>query len=390
VQQAAHTLFRGRIGLHQLLRLAFQAKGSGRDAGPAQRGRRPRRCCRRGTTWSRSGIQAEGASNLSIGNILANVLNKFALQGYLYVEQAWREICAIRPVNDFKPTKSINLLGDVMFKQFGPTGELRTPRSATRRSPTRPPRTAASSPSRGRTSSTTTWACSPAPRRRSARAPAWRSTTPSGRCGRRWPPHGNGVAAPNGDDGNAFWRTSSSTTAAAKRAGKAYLPNKTRRRLALSAATLKTGPGALRQPDRPQRQPAGLRRDAMPILLHGPSNWYRPRPAAQLLAIIATAARRRPTSGPTATSWAGTMKPVMSRYIENANYVNSTTAFWILFNPVALPVIEVALPQRRGHPAVLQAGPDYQFDRLGISIRGTMPFGVNQQNFRGGVYNAGA
>jgi hypothetical protein len=28
------------------------------------------------------------------------------------------------PVNDFKPTKSINLLGDVMYKAVGPTGEL--------------------------------------------------------------------------------------------------------------------------------------------------------------------------------------------------------------------------------------------------------------------------
>jgi hypothetical protein len=42
-------------------------------------------------------------------------------------------------------------------------------------------------------------------------------------------------------------------------------------------------------------------------------------------------------------------------------------------------VIEVAFLNGVDTPAVLQAGPDYQFDRLGISIRGTMPFGVNQQ-----------
>ena len=54
--------------------------------------------------------------------MLANVLNKFSLQGYLFTEQAWREIAAVRPVNDFKPTKSINLLGDVIYKQIGPTG----------------------------------------------------------------------------------------------------------------------------------------------------------------------------------------------------------------------------------------------------------------------------
>ena len=69
-------------------------------------------------------ILAEGTSTANIANILANVLNKFMLQGYLFVEQAWRQICAIRPVNDFKPTKSINLLGDVAFKQVGMSGEL--------------------------------------------------------------------------------------------------------------------------------------------------------------------------------------------------------------------------------------------------------------------------
>src|SRR5262249_34480089 len=48
----------------------------------------------------------------------------FALQGYLFTEQAWRDIAAVRPVNDFKPVKSINLLGDVIYKALGPTGEL--------------------------------------------------------------------------------------------------------------------------------------------------------------------------------------------------------------------------------------------------------------------------
>jgi hypothetical protein len=93
---------------------------------------------------------------------------------------------------------------------------------------------------------------------------------------------------------------------------------------------------------------------------------------------------------PNANPWQGLMKPVMSRYMENASYVNSATAWLLVFDPVALAIVEVCFLNGVDTPAVLQAGPDYQFDRLGLSIRGTMPFGSNQQNFRGGVYNAGA
>jgi hypothetical protein len=103
VQQAAHTIFKGRIAPRQIFQAAFNAWGHRRELRPVRR--------------------AVGAADV-ISNVLANVLNKFALMGYLFVEQAYREFCAIRSVNDFKPAKSINLLGDVMFKKFGPTGEL--------------------------------------------------------------------------------------------------------------------------------------------------------------------------------------------------------------------------------------------------------------------------
>jgi hypothetical protein len=55
----------------------------------------------------------------------------------------------------------------------------------------------------------------------------------------------------------------------------------------------------------------------------------------------------------------------MSRYIENAQLRQLATAWWILFNPAALAVIEVVFLNGVDTPAVLQAGPDYQFDRLG-------------------------
>jgi hypothetical protein len=124
VQQAAHTHFRGRITPHQVFALCLRAAGHGRDLDmKSETGIRTMLA-----TWDHVDkermIRAEGASTMSISNVLANVLNKFALMGYLFVEQAYREFCAVRSVNDFKPAKSINLLGSVMFQKFGPTGEL--------------------------------------------------------------------------------------------------------------------------------------------------------------------------------------------------------------------------------------------------------------------------
>jgi hypothetical protein len=345
----------------------------------------------------RTGIKAEGASNLSISNILANVLNKFALQGYLFVEQAWRDICGIRSVNDFKPVKSINLLGDVMFKALGPVGELNNASLEDQ-----------------------AFANIAAPYGRIVTIPwthlvnddlgmltgvplklgqgaglalndyiwsLWASLA-SGSVVNSGSGNFPSGASLNGDDGNAFWRTSSSLTAVAKKAGTAYNLNKISGvGSPLSASSLLTAKKTFDNQVDPNGNPLGF--DAStPILLFGPSNWVTAMELMHGVGLVygGSAASRQPNLN----VWQGVMRPVMSRYIENANYGNSTTAFWILFDPAALPVIEACFLNGVDTPAVLQASPDYQFDKLGISIRGTMPFGANQQNFRGGVYSVGA
>ena len=52
-------------------------------------------------------IRADGGSTVSIQNVLANLLNKYLLTGYLNVDQSWREIVATRPVKDFKPISGL-------------------------------------------------------------------------------------------------------------------------------------------------------------------------------------------------------------------------------------------------------------------------------------------
>lgn len=379
VQDSAHKLYAGRLSCHQLFRDIFAANGSNLTLDlKSEHGIKSMM-----GEWDhmeKLAIRAAGTSTMSIANILANVLNKFALQGYLFVEGAWRLISSIRSFNDFKPTKSINLLGDVMYKDLGPNGEIDSA-----------------------SISDQAFANQAAPYGRMITIPwtyivnddlSMLSTIPM-KLGQGagtkindvfwtlWAAMMAGTVL--GDDGVAFFRTTSSTTPVAKKAGTAYLPNKTTG--AISATVLNAVRALFQNQIDPNGNPLGFE-GMKPIILFGPSSWQAVSALMQAPAIVyggASAALQ-----PNVNVWQGSMTPVESRYIESANYGNSATAFFVLFDPVALPVIETGFLTGMDSPAVLTAGPDYQFDRLGISIRGTQAFGVKQQNFRGGVFCTGA
>lgn len=383
VQQYAQQLFKARITPRQLITASFAQWGHRRQLDlTGEHGIRAML-----QSWvayeQQQSIQAEGASALSISNILANVMNKFALQGYLFTEQAWRKFCAVRSVTDFKATKSINLLGDTMFKQLGPTGELENAALGDQ-----------------------AFANQAQPYGRILTIP-WTHIVNDDLGMLTGAPlkvgQGAGLAlndviwtlvknmlagAVNGDDGVAFFRTTSSQTAAAKKAGTAYNANKfTGGGSALSATSLQTARALFDNQTDPNGNPLGF--DATgPVLLHGPTLWQTATGLMQAAAIVygGGAAALQPN----VNVWQGYAEPVMSRYMENANYVNSATAWLMLYAPAALALIEACFLNGVDTPAVLNAGPDFQFDRPGISIRGTMPFGVTQQNFRAGVYSAGA
>lgn len=69
-------------------------------------------------------IRAVGFSTHSLTTLLSTVGNKFLLEGFTAVEQVWREIAAIRGVNDFKAITSYRMLDDMVFEQLGPNGEI--------------------------------------------------------------------------------------------------------------------------------------------------------------------------------------------------------------------------------------------------------------------------
>ncbi len=90
VQQAAHTVFKSRIGLQQiLLACALSAsRGVGRLPRSIQDDGDLETVLRAAFTPD---IRAtDSSSYANIANVLANVMNKFLLQGYKFVESAWR------------------------------------------------------------------------------------------------------------------------------------------------------------------------------------------------------------------------------------------------------------------------------------------------------------
>ncbi|NLF33175.1 MAG: hypothetical protein GX591_20100, partial [Planctomycetes bacterium] len=64
-------------------------------------------------------------STTSLPGILSNIANKMLLEGYNYVEDAWRRIAKIASVNDFKEHTRYRMTGSFQFQQVGPDGELK-------------------------------------------------------------------------------------------------------------------------------------------------------------------------------------------------------------------------------------------------------------------------
>ncbi|HCD33007.1 MAG TPA: hypothetical protein DER01_11415, partial [Phycisphaerales bacterium] len=64
-------------------------------------------------------------SSASLPGVLSNIANKMLLEGYNYVEDAWRRIAKIASVNDFKEHTRYRMTGSFKFQQVGPDGEIK-------------------------------------------------------------------------------------------------------------------------------------------------------------------------------------------------------------------------------------------------------------------------
>jgi len=121
VLQAAHSEFKGRIGLNQIFMLAAEANGyhgnhSAKVTAEVQN-----------AAFGMTGrnIAASGMSTIVIPTILSNVANKFLRVGWNAIDMTPLRIAKVRSVNDFKQITTVSLTGDLSFEKVGAAGEIK-------------------------------------------------------------------------------------------------------------------------------------------------------------------------------------------------------------------------------------------------------------------------
>jgi len=120
--QQAHTQFRGRLGLQQVIIMAAAAGGWHPSPGERIHAGNIRDVLTH--AFSRSPIHASANSTVSLSGILSNIANKVLLEGFVEVGDEWRQIADVRPVSDFKTVTSYRLLDDMEYQKLGANGEI--------------------------------------------------------------------------------------------------------------------------------------------------------------------------------------------------------------------------------------------------------------------------
>jgi hypothetical protein len=123
--QAAHTQYRGRVGLQQVFLLAAAASGL-----PVGVGDRLSRSLMgdilhaMNHQGNRRDIQA-AFSAASLPGLLSNVANKELLMGFEDEDTSWQEVSDIKSVSDFKTVTSYRMLDNMEYEELGPGGKIK-------------------------------------------------------------------------------------------------------------------------------------------------------------------------------------------------------------------------------------------------------------------------
>lgn len=340
--QAAHTQFRGRIGLQQtLLEMAWQGGHTGRHFETSQVG-------------LRNLLQA-AFSTQEANDIFADVANKRLLAGWNTVEDTWRQISSITPVSDFKAINSYRLNGDFEYDEVGPDGELKhgtiSDETYTNQAKTY-----------GKMFAIT--------RTHLINDDLGALNALPFRIGR------GGALKLN----KVFWTEFMDNTSFFTSGRGNYMEGATTN-LSITSLT------AIELLFLNQTDPDGNPTAIMPELLLVPNALNVL--ATQLMRDTEVRDTTASTKFTTGNPHAGKFRVVRSSYLSNAAFTGySTTAFYLLANPNSMPVVETVFLNGNESPIVETA--DADFNTLGIQMRGYHDFGVNMQEYRGGCKSKGA
>jgi hypothetical protein len=344
---AAHKAFPRGIGLQEMIVAAARANGWGgysfkQDASACMR-------------FAFSPIQAGGFSTVAITGILSNIANKFLLEGFTFTEQAWREIASTRSVSDFKTTTSYRMTGATTYKLVPPSGEIPHgtlgEESYTNKADTYGLMLAIT---RTDVINDDLGAISSVPRNLG---------TGAGRT-----------------LNHIFWTVYLGAQTTLFTAGRANYFSGASSALAIDA--LSTAEQMFMDLKDADSQPIG----------HTPAILLTPTGLSATAAALNNSTEIRDTTAstkyPVNNPHKGKFRPVVSRYMGNSSYTGySTTAWNLLADPREVSTVEVCFLNGQQSPTVEQA--DADFDTLGVQMRGYFDFGVNEQDYRGGVRSAG-
>lgn len=348
ILDSADKRFRHGIGLQELIIEAAQANG--------WQGRNFKQESMKALQFAYDPIKAGGFSTVDIAGILSNVMNKFLLQGFFFVEQAWREISAIRAVNDFKQVTSYRLTGADEFKLVPPSGEIKhgtlTEEAYTNKADTyglllQVTRTDIINDDLG--------AITTVPRKL-----------------------GNGAGKALNQ---LFWAKFLSQLGTLFTAARANYFEGAETKLQINSLT------TAEQMFMDLKDSDGYPIGHMPQILLVPTS------LSALSAQLFNSTELRDNTAskaayPINNPHAGKFRPVVSRYIGNSAFTGNTTTGWGIFaDPNEVPTMEMCFLYGNESPTIEQE--TAVFNMLGIQMRGYMDFGVNTQDHRGGVWSKG-
>jgi len=338
--------FKGGIGLQELLLEAAWANGyTGRTF-------RDHREVMRAAFGNR--VEASSVSNVDIGGILANVANKFLLEGFFTVERTWRNICAIRNVVDFKTVTSYRLIGKDQYELVAPGGEIKHGNLG----------------NESFTNKADTYGLMLGVDRRDfINDDLGAITTVPRKLGR-----GSGLKI-----NDIFWTTFMNNSAFFVAGNKNFISGAD---TALTIDGLTKAEVAYYDLVDADGKPIGT----MPTILLVPTALSAI--GTQLYKSLEmrdnTANARMPINNP----HAGKFRVEVSRYLGNSNYTgNSTKAWYLLSDPNDLPLIEVAFLNGQEAPTIETATAD--FNVLGVQMRGYHDFGASLQDPRAAIKSKG-
>ena len=288
-------------------------------------------------------------STFTLPGILSNVANKFLLDGFESVEQAWQRIAATRNVKDFKTVTSFRLTGGFEYQEVGPDGELKHAEVG-EESFTNQAKTYGRMFGLTRTDliNDDMDSLSAIPRK----------------IGR------GGALKLN----KVFWATFLDNAAFFTTGHKNYLAGAD---TVLSIDGLTTAELMFLEQVDPDGNPLAIEPRT---LLVPPALKVQAELLMSSLKVNEASSKPKPSDNP----HAGKFGVVTSTYLSNAAMSGASAKAWyLLAEPTDLPVIEVAFLDGKRQPTVERA--EAEFNKLGIQFRGYFDFGVSRQDYRGGV-----